>query len=74
MLYTSLYPFCIKHKENDFFVFYTKWVEGSVQHQSSILELEVSRDPVCLQQVIQDNVRRGTYLLGQLTALHGAEV
>lgn len=37
-----------------FFVFYTKRVEGSVQQQGGILELEVSRDTVCLQQVIQD--------------------
>lgn len=35
-------------------MFYTKWVEGCVQQQGSILELEVSRDTVCLQQVIQD--------------------
>lgn len=37
-----------------FFLFYTKWVELSVQWQGGITGLEVSGDTVCFQQVIQD--------------------
>lgn len=35
-------------------MFYTKWVEGSIQQQGGIKGLEVSCDTICLQQVIQD--------------------